>query len=309
VLSAALFLVLVTVAVIQGLKRAPYLATGWFWYLGTLIPVIGLIQVGGQPMADRYTYIPLIGLSLMVAWGAADLKARFALNRMVLPTLAIAVTVGCAALARVQVGYWKDTLTLWTHALAVTRGNYYAHGNLGHALLDLGKLDEALAQYGESLRLRPAAADVHGGMAIALDRQGKGAEAIPHYREALRFKPAYAEGHNNLGVALARQGKTDEAVSHYREAVRLRPDYADAHNNLGSAFAKTGNTAEAIREFREALRLKPDPDVYYNLGAMYEASGDLGQARRSYEAALQLAPQNPHARGALDQLNSSGASR
>jgi Flp pilus assembly protein TadD len=281
VATAFLFLVGMSVAVIRAGPRHPYLPVGWFWYLGTMVPVIGLIQVGDQAMADRYTYIPLIGLFIIVAWGVPDLLARWPLRlwKFVLPTIslpaaAVLVILACAIAARGQLEYWEDSTTLWTHTLAVTTRNNIAHNNLGAVLADEGKIGEAIAHYSEALRIKPDYADAHNNLGVALDDQGKVDEAIAHYTEALLIKPTYADAHSNLGIALANQGKIDEAIAQFTEALRINPDSAKAHNNLGVALASQGKLDEAIAHFTEALRIKPDyTDAHNNL--------ELALARRA----------------------------
>ena len=296
VAGAFLALVGISLAVIRAGPRHPYLPVGWFWYLGTLVPVIGLIQVGDQAMADRYTYIPLIGLFIIVAWGVPDLLLRWPLRRIVLPSpfltrialpaAASAVILACAITAKGQFQYWEDSTTLWTHALAVTTRNNIAHNNLGASLADQGKTDEAIAHYSEALRIKSDYADAHNNLGVALADEGKLDEAIAHYFEALRIRPDYADAHSNLGIALANEGKLDEAIAQFAEALRINPDSAKAHNNLGVALASQGKLDEAIAHFNEALRINPDyADAHKNLGVALVQQGqrpDPGAAPDSY---------------------------
>ena len=239
--GAFLGLMAISVAVIRAGPRRPYLLVGWLWYLGTLVPVIGLIQVGDQARADRYTYIPLIGLFIVVAWGVPDLMVRWPFRRIALPAAAGLVSLACVIAARGQLRYWQDSTTLWTHALAVTTGNTIVHNNLGVVLADQGKLEEAIAHYSEALRIKADSADAHNNLGVALADQGKLEEAIAHYSEALRIQPDYADAHNNLGVALADQGKLDEAIAHFSEALRIKPDYIKARDNLRLTLVSRGN--------------------------------------------------------------------
>ena len=248
-------------------RKRPYLAAGWLWYVVTLLPVIGLIQVGDFSRADRFTYVPLIGVFLALTWGAYELTRRWRYQVLALSVAGGAAIVLCLALTRQQLGYWQDSETLFRHALEVTENNYLAHNNLGVALDKKGQIDEAIRQYQEAIRLKPDYADAHNNLGVALDKKGQTDEAIRQYQEALRLKPDYAEAHNNLGIALVKKGQIDEAIRQFQEAIRLKPDYADAHNNLGIALDKKGQIDEAIRQFQEALRLKPDyADAHYNLG-------------------------------------------
>jgi Tfp pilus assembly protein PilF len=307
VAGASLGLIAVSVAVLWMGMRRPYLPVGWFWYLGTLVPVIGLVQVGSQPLADRYTYLPLIGLFIMVSWGVPELLIRWPLARIALPAAAVVVISGCAFTARAQVRNWESSTALWTHALEVTKGNYLAYNNLGNVLAKQGKFDDAAAQYTEALRIKPDYAFAHNNLGRALTSQGKIGEAIEHYSEALRIEPDYADAHNNMGIARADEGKLDEAIAHYSRALHTKPDFADAHNNLGIVLAKLGRADEAIHEFSEAIRIKPDyPEAHNNLGVVLASQGRVREAISQYSEALRLKPGYQAARHSLDDLTSRG---
>jgi tetratricopeptide (TPR) repeat protein len=297
----AVALVLVSIAAVRAIRVVPYVFVGWFWYLGTLAPVIGLIQVGGQPTADRYTYVPLIGLSIMVAWGAADRVARRPAWRAALGAGALLVVMASAAASRRQVGYWRDSVALWQHAIEATAGNYRAYGNLGHALAERGQWDAAIARYREALTIKPDFAEIHHRLGLALADRGRMTEAIRSYREALRLLPDYVHAHNNLGLALVAEGQIDEAAGHFLDAVRLDPTLAQAHSNLGVARARQGRLDEAVRHFSEALRIAPDSaDAHANLAF---ALTDLGRPREAiphYREALRLRPADLRARHGLD---------
>ncbi len=223
-LLASLDLVVLTFFVFRLARRHPYLLVGWLWYLGTLVPVIGLVQVGVQAMADRYTYLPFIGLFIMVAYGMADLGARWHVPKFLLPVGAGVVLSALMICTWVQVGYWRDSVSLFEHALKVTGGYSLTHNNLGAALMKQGKLDQA----------------------------------IPHFTEALRLDPKYPEADNNLGVALATQGKIDEAILMFQKAIQIKPDYSEAYANLGLVFAKQGNIDKAIINCQNALKFNPN---------------------------------------------------
>jgi tetratricopeptide (TPR) repeat protein len=255
---AGLLLLSVTVWVIRTAKAHPYLLVGWLWYLGTLVPVIGLVQVGDHAMADRYTYVPLIGLFIMLAWGLPHVAARWPRRKIVFVTS----TAGFLSILMVyswfQVRHWKNSVTLFEHALRVTNNNPLAHTDLGVALAGQGKLVQAIWHYSEALRIKPDYLEARINLGGALARQGRLDEAIDHYLEALRIKPDFADAHYNLGNALTRHGKPDDAIAHYLEALRIQPDDAEAYNNLGIALAKQQRMAEAIACFQQALRVKPD---------------------------------------------------
>jgi len=336
VAGAAVLLVVVTTAVVRGARARPYLLVGWFWYLATLSPVVGLVQTGVQSMADRYTYIPLIGLFIIVAWGAADLAERWIPERVVPVTAVLAVTA-CAIVARTQTETWRNSLALWQHAVDVTSNNAFAQYNLGVVLVEAGRRDDGIQRFREAIRIDPDYADVHIDLANALNERGatdeavaefatvvrlrpdyadahlvfgnllrargRTSEAITQYRQALRLDPTLASAHNELGNALTDEGKFNDALGEYEQAVRLSPGFAEAHNNVGAALARAGKSEEAIREFLEALRLKPgDATFHYNAAMMLEGAGRTKEALEHLRAALQTNPQLDAARRAMDRL-------
>jgi len=225
-------LVAITVFVIRNVKLRPWLSVGWFWYLGTLVPVIGLVQVGVQAMADRYAYVPMIGLLIMIAWGVPSLLERQQRKKIGLALITAVILSLCMTTTWFQSMYWKNSIILFQHTLNVTRNNYLPHNNLAVALANRGRIDEAVEHYRESLRIKPDFADAHNNLGITLAREGRIDEAIKHYREALRKSPDFEEAHNNLAIALYYKGNTNEAIRHLREAIRIRPDYANAKQNL-----------------------------------------------------------------------------
>jgi Flp pilus assembly protein TadD len=281
----------VSYAVLRWSRKRPYLTVGWLWYLGTLLPVIGLVQVGSQAMADRYTYFPSIGLFVILAWGVRDLFAERPHGRRLLPAAAGILVLVCAVAARAQVAYWTNSLTLWTHALDVDPGNDVAQYLLGDALVRGGRVTEALPHYHEALRLKPDNAEAHDSLGFALASQGKLDDAIPEYTEALRLKPAFAEAHANLGQALADCGKIQDAIAQFEEALRINPELINARNDLGIALANEGKSAEAIAQFWEVLRLTPtNPDAHNNLGILLAGQGRIGKAVEQFSEALRLRP-------------------
>jgi tetratricopeptide (TPR) repeat protein len=288
---AAVGLAVLSLWALQQARRHPYLPVGWFWYLGTLLPVIGLVQVGIQALPDHVTYVPLIGLFIMVAYGMADLAARWRAPGFLLPVGAGVVLSALMICTWVQVSYWRGSISLYGHTLKVTGRNPLIHNNLGLALAAQGKLDQAMAHYAEALRLEPDFAMAHNNLGIALAAQGKLDQAMAHFAKALRLQPDYAEAHNNLGLALAGQGKLDQAAAHYAEALHLKPDLAEAHNNLGLALAAQGKLDQAAAHYAEALHFKPDlAEAHNNLGLALAAQGRLNQAVAHYDEALRLNP-------------------
>lgn len=263
VLQASLaFLILVVVSVCFCIWRGkyPFLLTGWFWFLGMLIPMIGIVQVGAQTRADRYTYLAQIGLYILVTWGAIDLLARRRGGREVLIALAVVVVGGLAVGSHIQTASWKNSETLWTQALANTSSNYIAHTNLGDALMKKGRLDEAVLQCRKALEINPDCAEAHTTLGYALSAKGNWQDAILSYRAAMRGRPNYAINHNNLAVSLASVGETEEAIAEFNEALRIDAEYQDAHSNLASVLIRVGRRDEALAHLREALRLKPDDE-------------------------------------------------
>jgi len=306
---AGLVLAGITVLVVRSLRDRPYLAVGWFWYLGTLVPVIGLVQVGAQARADRYMYVPMVGLAVMLAWGLVG-QAISPANRAV----AAACVAACVALTWVQVGYWRSSETLFRHALDVTAGNYLAHHNLGVALAEEpGRLPEAIAQYEAALAIKPDYARARTDLGNALARTGRLQDAVAQYQAAIRLEPDAAIPHNNLGNALSQiPGRLPEAIAEYESALRFEPNYAEAHNNLGSALASMpGRMPEAIAEFETALRINPDyaqartnldlaravprnetnsAEVEYNQAVDLLKTGHEAEAIPHLEAALRFEP-------------------
>jgi len=235
--GAAFLLAGVTILILKERETRPYLTVGWLWYLGTLVPVIGVVQVGSQSMADRYTYIPLIGLFIMIAWGVPGLFGNWRFRKTFLPVLSVGALTVLALSSWQQVQYWRNSVTLFEHALSVTSKNYLAHHNLGVALFLEGRTDDAVRHYNAALKIKPDYADAHYNIGMALTAQGKYEEAIHRYREALRIKPDNADAHNNIGVAMAAQGRYDEAIRCYSDALRIRSGHEKARANLAAAMA------------------------------------------------------------------------
>ncbi|KAB0670275.1 tetratricopeptide repeat protein [Oryzomonas sagensis] len=294
---ALLVIAVISLLVCKGMRRYPYLAMGWLWYGVTLVPVIGLVQVGGQSMADRYTYIPIIGLFIMIVWGGAEIGARLPRFRTALIAVCVSLVLGCAVLTWNQVRYWHDDITLLTHALAVTDNNYMAHIFLGNALLEQGEADQAIAQYHEALKTFPNYELTIYSLGTAYDQQGRTEQAISQYRLALKIKPDYGEARHRLGIDLDNQGKTAEAVQQLVEAVRLVPDFVEGHYDLGIALDHLGRSDQAIAEYYEALRLRPDfAACHNNLAVALLQQKKYGEALRHFSEALRLAPDLESAR-------------
>jgi tetratricopeptide (TPR) repeat protein len=234
--SAMLALMVTTYLTIRAARRFPYLIVGWLWYLGTLIPVIGLVQVGLQSMADRYTYVPLIGIFIMIAWGIPELLNRWRYRRFALASAAVGILFALMVITYVQTGYWRNNIILYEHAIKVTSENAWAQNNLGYALSLQGKTREAIAHFQKAISINNPA-DAHYNLGTMLASEGKLDEAIYQFRESIHISPGYAKAYNNLGNALLYQGRLDEAIASYREALRLNPEYTLAQENLKNALA------------------------------------------------------------------------
>jgi tetratricopeptide (TPR) repeat protein len=300
---SVLVLVVVTAAVLAGWGQRPYLLVGWLWYLGMLVPVIGLMQVGDQARADRYTYLPQIGLYMAMAWGVVELCGSWRYLRVVLGSAAGVIVVVLMAAAYIQTGYWADSTSLWTHTLACTSGNYVAHNNLGIALADQGKLPEAIEHYKQALQFKPNFTDATLDLGIALAQQGKMQEATRYLWKAVRLKPQEPKEHCNLGNALAEQGQYPEAIQQYQEALRLKPDYAHAANNLAGALETVGRLDEALAEYEAAVRLEPGAAVTRcNFGCLLVKMGRRDEAMVQFKETLRLQPDNATARVQLQNL-------
>ena len=239
-------------------RPCPYLLVGWLWFLGTLVPVIGLVQVGGAALADRYTYFPLVGVFIAVAFGVRDLVNRFQFLKIAVIGADVLILAVCVVLTENQLRYWRDSESLFTRALAVTRDNDTAHLNLGNAFQEEGRLNEALAEYRKAARLSPGYFRVHNDLGSLLDDMGKPKEALAEYRLALRLKPNLPTLHDGTGIVLVELGRFDEAMNEFAEAARLDPTYPWPYFQMGKALLGQGRDAGAIDKLREALRINPD---------------------------------------------------
>jgi len=346
--GAAVLLLLVTTAVMLAAGRRPYLLVGWFWYLGTLVPNIGFVQAGAQAMADRFTYVPLIGLFIMIGWGVPDLLRRWSYYRVVSGVAATALILVLMVCSWKQVQYWKDTIALLSHAVQVVEDNYLAHTHLGARLAQRGEIDRAIKHYRAALDIKPDMAgvqndlgnafvsqrrfrdavicyskalaiqpdyvDAYNNLAVALMHLGKFDEAILRFKEILRLKPDSAMTHNNLGIALATLGEKEKAIDHYVMALELDPKYAEAHNNLGRVLAELEKLDEAAAHFAQALEIKPNYiEAHNNMGVTRVLQGRLEEAIYHFKETLRLKPNFDQARinlnSALQEAQRAGKSR
>jgi len=292
--AALAVLACISAAALVCWRRSPYLLVGWLWYLGMLVPVSGVAQSGGQARADRFTYLPQIGLCLALAWFAAELcrsrsdrRDRRWLGGMA-SALVLAVLMGCAWR---QTSFWRDSETLWRHTLACTLRNSLAHSSLGVALAAQGRLHEALAEYQEALEIDPGSVAAYYNLGVALAFQNRFDEAIPIYQKVLKSQPHFATAHFSLGSALARRGRLDEALAHYQLALEASPDFALAHDGAGSVLATQGRFDEALAHFHRALELQPNfAMAHNNLAGVLAHQGRFDEALTQYQQALEIQP-------------------
>ncbi len=291
-LVAGLLLAAVTILVLALARARPYLVVGWFWYLGTLVPVLGVVQVlGGHAMADRYTYVPLIGLFILLVWGAMGV-----LNRAHVPSWApvaagAVLLAGCAVGTWYQVGYWHDSITLWRHTLEVSPENYMAYNNLGYEAFQVNNVAEAEKDYRKAVEYGPGVELGHYSLGCVLSREGKVDEAVAEYREAARLYPKYRDAEYLLGATLIWQRKVAEGVPHLEASVNIDPEFFNGQDELGRALSGEGKSAEAIPHLEAAVRIDSNSAQAHNdLGLALMRLGDVKRAVTEYEAALRIDP-------------------
>lgn len=302
-LVAALTLAAVSLLVVKSLRRRPYLAVGWFWYLGTLVPVIGLVQVGMQAHADRYAYLPSVGILMMLAWGVPELLGRMRSARAVLTGLSVAFCSICILLTWFQIRHWQNSASLFRHALAVTSDNHVAHNGLGIALLEEGHIEEAISHYQEAIRLKPRYPEARANLGQVQLKMGRVDEAVEQLREAIRLSPSHPEARINLAIAYDAQGKPEEAATQLLEALRLDPDSPNAHYNLGRVYAELGKMVEAQAQFYEVIRLEPESaEAHYNLGVILARRDNPKAAIPEFLKALQINPDYASAHNNLGSI-------
>ena len=298
--GAAAILILISWAAIRFATRRPYVIVGWLWFIGTLVPVIGLVQVGRQAFADRYTYIPLIGVFIAIVWTAADLLPRSRHRTWLAGVVAAVVLLACAWRTSTQVAYWKNSLALFAHAQIATKNNALAHNNLAAALAAADHKSEAFPHYAEAVRLEPLNPVFQNNYGTALMRKGQPEAAVECFLKAIQLQPKYADPYNNLGTLLVQERRLDEAIAYFERALQLKPDDVEAHNNLGGALSLQGKTADAAAHYAEALRLNPkNAETHYNLGIALLKLGRPADAATHLAEAVRLRPDSVEARSQL----------
>jgi protein O-mannosyl-transferase len=289
IVGACLLLISISLLAISAAKQRPWFVVGWLWYIGTLVPVIGLVQVGTQAMADRYTYVPIIGLFIIIAWFVPELVARRPHKKILLTTLAIIYLSILMTATWTQVRYWKNSTVLFKHTLNVTVNNYIAHDKLGEALAEQNRTAEAIRHYSEALRIEPDFVQAHLNMGDAHASLGNSEDAVYYYNKALQKKPDYEKAHNNLGNAIARQGNFEAAVYHYNEALKINPNYAGAHYNLGKIAANQGKIEDAILHYKKTLKVSPNmAEALYNLSWIYATNEKFRSGKEAVNLAEKL---------------------
>jgi Tfp pilus assembly protein PilF len=305
VIGSIFVLAVVTAAVFRLINRYPFVFVGWFWFLGVLVPAIGLIQVGDQAMADRYTYIPSIGLFVIAAWGVPALFSRWQSSSLILGAASVIVVLAYGIAAHVQVGYWKTNLALWTRTLSVTTANQRAENSMATELTTRGQYREAIPHFAEAVRIAPSFTEAQFGYAQALAHENLSEQAIAHYRAVIRYDSKFVEAYVNLGNLLLQQGRLDEALDQFRAALRIKPDFGAAHAMLGYVLDEQGKLAEAATAYQEALRIDPNnAEIHSDFGATLVHQGKLQEALQEFSEAVRIRPDYEPARRNLEGLRS-----
>lgn len=301
ILGSTFLIVSVSVYTIKKITTEPFLFVGWFWYVGTLIPVIGLVQVASQSMADRYTYIPLIGLFMILAWGIKRVVKKIrCVSTSIFPVVYILLTL-LMILTWKQVGYWKNDITLFSHAVDVTENNPRSNYHLGIAFQKKGNITKAIEYYNKAIAIKPDFLRARNSLGNALVKLGKYEDAINHYRYALTLKKNNADGHFNLGFALMNLGRNNEAIEHYKKAIEMNRKHGDSYYNLGIMLSRQQKYKQALKCFAKVVEINPkDAEAYNNMGNCLIRLGKIDEAIKSYKMALLI---NPDYELARENLN------
>jgi tetratricopeptide (TPR) repeat protein len=301
--GACILLAAVSYYFVRNRRARPYAVVGWFWFLGTLVPVIGVVQVGMQAMADRYAYIPSIGLFILLAWGLDDINRRWPRRETIMSLAAGVALVVFGCQAWVATGYWRDSITFFTRDVQVVKDNALSYRHLGVAYFEMQRYDEAIKAFRNVLRLSPEDGASLYNLAMCLDRQGRLPEAARCYEQTIRLVPGHAAAHNNLAILLARMDRPEESITRFREVVRLRPDRADSYTRLAAALSRQGRYDEAIVSYEEAVRRAPlDAATRNDLGSTLARTKRWREAFEQYARALSIDPQLAEAEANLGLL-------
>jgi len=290
VICILLLLVISFLAVWFG-RTQKYLFVGWFWFVGTLVPVIGIIQVGTQAYADRYTYIPYIGLFIMLVWSLRNISLWRPRYEILTGSLAVVILAAFGVCAYLQAGYWRSGLGLFSHAMKVTKGNYIAYNNYGVALSDLGCYKKSLEYFKNAIRIWPGYDEAYNNIGVVYFHFGNYDKAISAYKKAVKIQPTSVVAYKNLGISYIALGRHDNAIEMYRQVVKLKPDYVEGYNNIGFSCTHLGRFAEAVEAYQQAIKIKPDyAEAYYNLGNAYSKLNRYAEAAEVYQQAIKLKP-------------------
>jgi lipoprotein NlpI len=293
IFGSAVILIAVTTAVIWQAKRMPYVAVGWLWYVGTFVPVIGIVQVGLQARADRYTYLPLIGLFIMLAWGVPELFKNWRYRKEVLFASTTMILLAFCIVTRTQVRYWQNSITLSEHALKVTDNNYNAYFNRGNAYWSLGNYQQAIADFDRAIEINPKYAGIYYNRGSAYQFLGNYQQAIGDFNKAIEIMPKYVEAYNALGMVHVALGNVMQAIADFDKAIEINPDYADSYYNRGNADSRLDNYKQAIPDYDKALEINPKhAAAYYNRGYAYWRLGNQRPAIEDLRTAARLGHEN-----------------
>jgi tetratricopeptide (TPR) repeat protein len=307
VVVAGLILLAITAAVVIWRRKCPYLLVGWLWYLAMMLPMVGLVAFGNEAPADRFTYLPQIGVAVALVWWGADWCRRQPYRRWVYGVGCGAAVLTLMACAIEQTSYWRNNETLWRHTLDCTSDNYWVHNLLGNALGEKGRDDEARSHFLAAVRLKPDYADAFYNLGVAAAHRNEMDRAMVYYQQAVNLDRTNAKARNNLGYALLLSGDYYEAVKYFEEAAKINPQFAQAHYNQGLALHALGKIDAAIVEYKKALEIQPEyAEAYYNLGIIYAARGHRDGAEACYRAALKIKPDFREVRRSLKALSAGG---
>jgi tetratricopeptide (TPR) repeat protein len=292
VVGALIFIVCISILVLYRLKQHAYLAVGWFWFMGTLFPVSGILQAGLWPaMADRWAYVPLIGLFIMIVWGGNEIVNRWRLKSTPVACTSLAILMTLIMVSRIQVGYWTDSITIFKHAIAATGGSWVAHNNLGNALTDIGNEAQAFQHYSAALRHNPNSAHIHVNFGSALLARGKIDEAVDHFEHALKLDPDFTEAYNNLGLAHVRKGNIDKAVYLFRIAHRKSPAHTNVNQNLKLALSIQEKINRAAGRMHRSLNIDPaESGLDLKMIELSKRKRELMEAVNKFQKALARQP-------------------
>ena len=282
-MCVVLFLVITGLVIYFG-RTHKYLLVGWFWFVGTLVPAIGLVQVGLQALADRYAYISYIGLFVIIAWGLPELLSKWPQRKIALSMSMVIALTTLGICTHTQAGYWRNSYTLFSHVAEVSQNNYIAYNYLGAALNSMGRYQDAIEAYKQAIKINPYFADPFVGLGITYDKLGSWQNEVEAYKQAIKLKPGYANAYYNLGVAYKDLGRLEDAMEAYKQTIKFNPDYAEAYNNLGVTYYQLGRYQDAIEAYKQAIKIKPDFAVaHYALGIAYLVTGNKNLSLEEYK--------------------------